>query len=73
VAETATYTTEPTEDPNIIPAVRFEPAIPKIKRLHTYALDSTVAGIGVREALHTENMIKYKMDFRNIYSKTCLI
>jgi hypothetical protein len=36
----------------------FEPAIPAIKRLHTYALDCTVTRSGVREALPTGNVIK---------------
>jgi hypothetical protein len=48
VAEAATYTNTHNKHNRrkSIPSAEFEPAIPGIKRLHTYALDRTAAGIG---------------------------
>ena len=45
VADAATYTTNTKRRTSML-SVGFEPAIPAIKRLHTYALDHTAAGIG---------------------------
>jgi hypothetical protein len=33
-----------------MPSAEFKPAISEIKRLQTYALDSTATGIGLKEA-----------------------
>jgi hypothetical protein len=47
VAETATYTTHNKHTRRTsIPSAGFEPAIPLIKRLQTYALDVKATGIG---------------------------
>jgi hypothetical protein len=47
VAEASTYTTHSKHTRRTsIPSAGFEPAIPFIKRLQTYALDVTVTGIG---------------------------
>jgi hypothetical protein len=46
VAEAATYTTYTKHKRRtVVPSAGFEPAIPVIKRLQTYALDRTVTGI----------------------------
>jgi hypothetical protein len=47
VAEAATYETHNKRNrPTSMPSAEFEPAIPAIKRLQTYALDRTATGIG---------------------------
>ena len=47
VAEVATYTTHNKHKRRIsVPSPEFEPAIPAIDRLQTYALDGTAIGIG---------------------------
>jgi hypothetical protein len=38
-----------------MPPVGFEPTIPAVKPLHTYALDRTAAGIGTGASLHSRN------------------
>jgi hypothetical protein len=48
VAEAATYTTDKTHKRRTSRfSAEFEPAIPKIKPLQTYALDRTATGIGL--------------------------
>ena len=48
VAETATFTTHNKHKRRIfMPSAWFEPAIPAIERLQTYALDRTATGIGL--------------------------
>ena len=47
VAEATTYTTQNKHKRGTwMSSARFEPAIPTIKRVQTYALDGTVTGIG---------------------------
>jgi hypothetical protein len=50
VAEAATYTTHSKHKTRTsMPSVGFEPAIPAIKRLQTYALERTATGIGLKQ------------------------
>ena len=49
VAEAATYTTHSKHKRRTsMPSVGFEPAIPAIKRLQTYALERTATGIDLK-------------------------
>jgi hypothetical protein len=48
VAETSTWQHKHSQETNITPPVGFEPTIPAIARLQTYALDRAVTGIGPR-------------------------
>jgi hypothetical protein len=54
IAEAATYTThKKLKRRTFIPTADFEPAIPEIKRLQAYVLDTIAAGLGTQGTSET--------------------
>jgi hypothetical protein len=76
VAETTTYTTHnKLKRRTSTPAVGFEPAIPAIEQLQTYAFNSTAIGISIYITTYPVNLqLFWGGEFRTVnINKVCVL